>query len=122
MLTTYDRALREWRRKVRLEAALSYRESDRRVPGEEYTWTRHRDMEETMKHQVEPQIFCRRCLGWRDTSAITGGGGGGYSRYRTCVTCGLSQEIPPQSRKMLPGDDPQEPRRGDHEEESHDRA
>ena len=45
MLTTFARALREWRRKVRLEAALSYRESDRRVPGEEYTWTRHRDMD-----------------------------------------------------------------------------
>ena len=30
MLTTFDRILRAWRRKVRLEAALSYRESDRR--------------------------------------------------------------------------------------------
>ena len=45
MLTTFDRILRAWRRKVRLEAALSYRESDRRVPGEEYTWTRHRPMQ-----------------------------------------------------------------------------
>ena len=45
MLTTYDRALREWRRRIRLEATLSYRESDRRVPGEGDTWTRYRGME-----------------------------------------------------------------------------
>lgn len=42
MLTTYQRVMDEFRRKIRLEAQLCARESDRRDPREVLTWTRYR--------------------------------------------------------------------------------
>jgi hypothetical protein len=42
MLTTYDRVMQAYKRKVRLEAALCARESDRRDQREVWTWVRFR--------------------------------------------------------------------------------
>lgn len=42
MLTTYDRVMEQYKRKVRLEAALCARVRDERDPAEVLTWTRDR--------------------------------------------------------------------------------
>lgn len=42
MLVTYDRYMREYKRRIRLEAQLCARESDRRDQQEVLTWTRYR--------------------------------------------------------------------------------
>lgn len=55
MLTTFSRVMDEYRRKVRLEAALCARESDRRDQAEVFTWVRYRGDE-----MITPGCHCMK--------------------------------------------------------------
>ena len=52
MLVTYDRYMREYRRRIRLEATLCARESDRRDQQEVLTWTRDRSNDKGGDHDA----------------------------------------------------------------------
>ena len=78
MLTTYQRVLDEYRRRIRLEATLSTRESDRRDQAKVLTWTRYQkeshQAQPAQAHSIHRRVcaWCRTCYGlaiWPQSTA-----------------------------------------------------